>query len=418
MNLINSIRREEKTRILFIGIVALVVRCIYWLAAPPANASDSWQFLLAAKNILQGNFSFLFEYPFHALYSILLVPRYLLPYGLRWYIPFLHISLSVLSVVLLYLISRRITSDWRVQVLTGLVAIFYPYLLFWLPYVLTETAFFFFLLLFVYLLIIALRNPAVKTITLLGVAALLLLFSRPVSLGILGVSAVIYMAVLMKRRFPRRWVMITGALVIGGLVVLFAILSLPSVSQRVLRIPSISQSLWLSTHIVAGTAEEWDLYTYLPPDVSMTIEDVWMYKSDFALNFIRTQPLEYLWMAARRFVNYWYPWLHLAQWSLRHRAFDALLSLGLTLMVIVGLRAAEDKKIATLMVGMALTLGLVTALSQIDSDGRYRLPAEILLIPVASIGVIYCVQRLARIFRYRNMIESGPDLKQDDLPRI
>jgi len=150
----------------------------------------------------------------------------------------------------------------------------------------------------------------------------------------------------------------------------------------------------------------------------MTIEDVWMYKSDFALNFIRTQPLEYLWMAARRFVNYWYPWLHLAQWSLRHRAFDALLSLGLTLMVIVGLRAAEDKKIATLMVGMALTLGLVTALSQIDSDGRYRLPAEILLIPVASIGVIYCVQRLARIFRYRNMIESGPDLKQDDLPRI
>jgi hypothetical protein len=248
-------------------------------------------------------------------------------------------------------------------------------------------------------------------------AALLLLFSRPVSLGILGVSAVIYMAVLMKRRFPRRWVMITGALVIGGLVVLFAILSLPSVSQRVLRIPSISQSLWLSTHIVAGTAEEWDLYAYLPPDVSMTIEDVWMYKSDLALNFIRTQPLEYLWMAARRFVNYWYPWLNLAQWSLRHRAFDALLSLGLTLMVIVGLRAAEDKK-NTLMVGMALTLGLVTAFSQIDSDGRYRLPAEILLIPVASIGVIYCVQRLARIFRYRNMIESGPDLKQDDLPRI
>jgi len=406
---VKQIIRDERVQTLFIGIAALTVRCVYWLIAFPVNAGDTQEYLSAAQNVLHGNFSFLIEFPFHALYSLLLVPGFLLPGGMNWYIALLHISLSTLSVLLLYLISRQISPDRRVHILVGLVGTFYPGLLFWLPYILTETAYFFLLLVFVYLLIIALRNPNWKNIVYLTVAAVFLLASRPVSMGILCISVVILAAVLMKRAFPRRWALFTGVLVVSGLALLFALLSLPNVRQRVLQIPTVSQSLWLSTHIITGATEEWNLYANLPPDIAgLTGTEVWEYKSSYALNFIKTQPYEYLWMAAGRFFNYWYPWVH-PQWSLRHRVFDAILTISMTILAIIGLRVAENKKLPTLLVVLALTFGLVTAFSQIDPDARYRVPAEILLIPVACIGLNNCVLHLGQLLHRQtaNMPSSG-----------
>jgi len=369
--------------------IAVVVRGIYWLVTPAANAGDSHMFLDIAQAILRGEIATALEFPFHITYSLLLVPGFIIPGGLAWYIPLMHIVLSAIASVLLYLISREITSDHRVHALTAITGICYPHLLWWMKYILTEVVFIPILAAFIYLTIKLLQKSSNLAWALWPLFAVLLLFTRPVSLLVLVVSGVALSAAVMRRNFPRGWFSITSSLVAIGAIIGIGLISVPAVNQRILHLPTIVQSLWLSTHMVSGTFEDYYGKASLPPEVAgQPLAEQSEFKINYALDFIRTQPLQYGAMAVRRFFNYYYPWIH-PQWSLRHRVFDAVLSLGLTISAIASLKAPANKELILFLVACVLALGVTTAFSQIDTDGRYRLPAEVLIMPVASTGAVY-----------------------------
>ena len=69
-----------------------------------------------------------------------------------------------------------------------------------------------------------------------------------------------------------------------------------------------------------------------------------------------------------------------------HRV-DAALSLALTAGAVAVLFCAEGRRgpVVTLL-AVALSLAVLSSFSQIDSDGRYRLPAELVLLVVVPLA--------------------------------
>ena len=379
-------------QLLVIVVFAAVVRCVYWVIAPEAHAGDTHTYLTIAQAIRDGKIAVALEFPFHIVYSLLLVPGFIIPNGLIWYIPLLHIGLSSIAVVLLFLISREITQDSRAHLLTAVVGVFYPSLLHWMKYILTEVAFVTILLAFVYLTIRILRKPN-NTLWIIWVCfAIIVLFTRPVSLLVLVVSGIAVVAGGLRRYFPERWSLITGALVFLGIIIGIVILSIPAVNQRVATLHSVTESLWLSTRVVSGTFDEYTK-AELPPETSgMTASELREYKKNISITFIRTQPGKYILMAVERFFNYFYPWIH-PQWTFRHRLFDAALSIVLTITAFASLKAPVNKNLILFLVTCVFALGVTTAFSQIDTDGRYRLPAEVLIVPVSCAGFVDMVRK-------------------------
>src|SRR5207245_8471462 len=112
---------------------------------------------------------------------------------------------------------------------------------------------------------------------------------------------------------------------------------------------------------------------------------LWDYKAREAGDFIRAHPGTYALLAARRFASYWLPAVFSDGWSVSHRLFDLLLSLGLFAGVALSLYGRRDVSRWTLFAA-ALGLGILTSFSQIDTDGRYRVPAELICLLLAMDG--------------------------------
>lgn len=385
-------------RILIISCLAIIVRGLYWVVVPDIGAGDSSLFFHVAHGILSGEMAVLAEFPFHIVYSLFLIPGYILPGGFSWYIPLLNIVLSAIAVIFLYLVSLEITEDESVHFITMLLVIFHPYLLHWMKYVLTEAVFIPALLVLVHLTIKILKQPESKSGLLWVLCVSLLFFTRPVSFLVLVVLGTFSLVAWSRFKFPRQWILTTGVNILVGLIVGAFVIFNPGINQRLMKLPTIIQSLWLSTRVVSGTFEEYKKDT-LPPEISvLSVDEQWEYKKEYALDFIQSQPLQYLSMAVKRFFNFYYPWMQ-PQWSIRHRIFDAILSLGMTISVIASFRGSAEKKLILLLLGCALALGITTAFSQIDTDGRYRLPAEILLIPVAVTGFVYIINAMLSFWK-------------------
>lgn len=385
-------------QLLIIAFIAAVIRGIYWVITPAATAGDSHTFLTVAQAIIEGDITVVLNFPFHITYSLLLIPGFIFTNGLSWYIPLLHIVLSSMTVCALFLISKEISKDDNVHLITVVAGMFYPYLLHWMKYILTEVAFIPILLLFIYLTIKILKRSSKKAWSLWAYCALIFLFTRPVSLLVLIVSGIVVMTAEVRRKFPDRWRMISSALVFIGVLIGAAVISRPSVSQRIFSLHSVTESLWLSTRVVKGTFEEYTK-AELPPETSgMTASELREYKKNVSIDFIRAQPAQYLLMGVQRFFNYFYPWVH-PQWSFQHRVFDAVLSLVLTIAAIVSLKSPANKGPVLLLLACALALGVTTAFSQIDTDGRYRLPAEVLILPASCAGAVFVARKLQQFFQ-------------------
>lgn len=369
--------------------VAAIVRLLYWIMSPAATAGDSQLFLDVAQSILYGEFSTLFEWPFHIVYSLFLVPGYFFLDGLTWYIPLLHILLSSGSVVMVYLVSREMSSNYRVHVLAAIAAIFYPHLLFWMKFILTEIVFIPGLVAILYLTIKILKQPTYKLLVGWVLFAVFLIFTRPVALPLLLLLGIVLLAIFLRKELPQPnlWIPITSAIIFAAVVLGAKLISVPSVRQKLLNLPTVVQSLWLSTHVVSGTFEEYEKANLPVEAVNLNLAEQKAYKVNVALEFIRTRPLQYILMAIKRFFSFYYPWVY-PQWSIWHRVLDATISLAFTLAVVVNIRYAEKKSLTFLLLGCVLALGITTAFTQIDTDGRYRLPAEIILIPVFAEGYV------------------------------
>lgn len=375
-------------------VAAVLVRLVYWLMAPSAHASDTEEFLRAAHSLSMGGWAGLRDYPFHAAYAFLLAPAFWFGANVQLYVAILHIVLSAASVVLLWAVTRKILDDMLAAFLAAVIGTVYPNLLFWMPYILTETAFVFFLFAFVWAVLAALDDRSPSSRLRIAVLGLFLFFLRPVAVAVVACGFAIAAVDFLRHTISSR---AATSLVAGACVTIMAAtaaicLTRPSARERMLRVPTIGQTLWLSTTVVHGTQAE--IARAATPDVARDwpVSEQYAYKAHLAAQFIRDHPVRYIEMAAKRFVSFWGPWLYL-DWSARHRAMDAVLSLGLIAMACSATMVTPGRTRSLVLIGFAVVLSLESAFGQIDADARYRLPAEVLLIPPAAIALSAAVRR-------------------------
>jgi len=373
---------------------ALLLRVIAWkVLAGPVIKGDAAAYLDWAQRLAVGDLSGFRDYPLHQLYPMLIAPAFRLGIPLAQYLFVLHLAMSVATVYLLYYACLQFASP-RVAIAAAAIAAVYPSLLLWSAYVLSETPFFFFLSLFLASLARVLSRPEVRrprSLVPLGISALLLLFARPVSVPVLGAGAVAVAYVLLRGAFGARR---ARRFTLAGIVVLLALMTalfatVTPLRQAVLRYPTVAQSLWLSTRYSSSSLAEWQpiatenqaLFDRFEGDLTAYYD----FKVGEAVDFIRTRPGTYALLAGRRFTSFWLPALFSEGWSASHRLFDLVLALALYAGTVASLYGRRDLVRWTLF-GAAMTLGILTSFSQIDTDGRYRVPAELTLVLLAADG--------------------------------
>lgn len=377
--------------------VALAVRLLVWRAmGGPVIRGDGPAYIEWAQWLAAGDFSGFRDYPLHQLYPLLIAPAYAAHIPVTPYLLVLHMALSLGTVAFMYDATRQFASP-RVALTVAATIAIYPALLFWSPYVLSETPFFFFLAVFLASLTRLLVRPDIRRragpLALFAAASALLLFTRPVSIALLAVSvaAVAYLRLCDSLGILRaRRVAITGILVVMSMTTAFFSFD-SSLRAVVLRYPTVAQSLWLSTRYSSSSLSEWlpiaEQNRALSDRFAGDFESLWDYKVRDAIDTIRADPAGYALLAVRRFTSYWLPALFADGWSRSHLLFDMVLAVGLYCGVMASLYRRRDLTRWTLFAS-ALALGILASFSQIDTDGRYRVPAELALLPLAADGYL------------------------------
>jgi hypothetical protein len=361
---------------------------------------DSQQFIRWSEVLSRGDLTEPMLYPLHQMYSIFLIPMHVLAIPIPIYVLCLHLAMSTLTVWLLMLSSELLVSR-PYAVCIGMLAAVYPTFVFWMPYILTETQFLFVLSLFTFAFLSLLERPTVTRVAWYLLATAFLLLSRPVAFPIAFVSGGIALGLLGAARWGRTRTAVLGltACAIAFITACTLLTVSASFRARVLQNPTIVQSAWLSTRVSSSNIDE--ILSMQSPNLpgGTSDERLAAYKLDYATAFIKHHPWQYVAMAAKRFSAFWFPSMF-ARWSVWHRLLDTALALSLTVGTLVPcVVRVRHRGMYLALTLMALSLSLLTAFSQIDSDGRYRLPAELLLLPAAPAGWALLFDRWRRRFR-------------------
>jgi len=219
---------------------------------------------------------------------------------------------------------------------------------------------------------------------------------------VLPVGAVMAIAGIARQRTRRHWRQLTVAAGLVCLAIAIVPWLLPQSRNDLLKLPTVAQTLWLSTKVRTGKISELEQAKILPESLRVApISEQYDYKMRESLAFIHERPALYVSMGVQRFGNFWTPWRHL-DWSPRHRFIDAVVSVSLILGTIASLRFRPRMMPWTTLIGCAIALTLESAFGQVDADARYRLPAEVLLIPTTSLTLAYLWMKAALSRRTRS----------------
>lgn len=360
-------------------LLFLLSVCIYGILGmiSPQMGGDSGFYLQTAKDLAGGNLEALRNWPLHWFYSAclsigyLIIPRYFLIF-----VQVFNVLVASLIPPLFYKISNLITGQNRLSFVVSLPIIFYPYFLFWSRYILTDIFFLTVLLLHILAVSMFLRKQGPWTLVGLILSSLALLFSRPTSLPVLLISA----GFILFHRWGKKAVVF---FTVGIMLCTVLVLGIPASRQKVLNLPTVYQSLWLSTRLSSTSAAEQLEAFKFEDEIPEGMPEA-EFKLNYFRDFVTHHPGEYAMMCLKRFVAYWYPWIW-GQWAVYHKIFDGLLSLFLTGLAFYALFNKRVSNYKYYFLFLALGFCMLTVFSQIDSDGRYRLPAELsllLLVPL------------------------------------
>lgn len=370
---------------------AVVVRLGFLLAAGIDEAGDTPLYLRTAEQLSDGELT-VNDFPLHLFYSFTLAPAFV--FGIEpetWVVP-LHLALGVATVVVMYRIASLFLERGP-AILVGAGTAMLPAALHWSHFILSETLFLF--VVSVFLLVCAQRlvDPHWDRLRLGVVSALgiLVAVTRPSGVLTVCVAGLCLIGVTVSRErggsAARRAV---GATVLASLVAVALVLAVPATRHRLLGLPTVYTSIYLSTRTFDSDIEHVARAIELPDEVG-ALEDPErgreLRKRSF--EFIRERPGDYVSRAGIRFTNFWFPWLT-ARWSNAHLALDAAVSLtlvGLSVCGLVLVRSSRARNVMVMLALVALVQGVLVAFSQLDSEARYRLPAELALLPVAGAGV-------------------------------
>jgi 4-amino-4-deoxy-L-arabinose transferase-like glycosyltransferase len=351
---------------------------------------DSNWYLKLAQGVAHRDFSTFGQFPFHYLYAVILSAGYLLtPDHAIGFATVINVAILIALPLLSYHISLKLTGNRRLSYLAGVAIMFQVEFIFWALFVLSDVLFLVLLATFILCVLRATRGG--RSWVTLVVVSVLLLFARPTALVALPVGW-LYVAYHVHRPSFHHRLVVMLSVVIGVVLLLIGSWSL--------HLPTVYQSLWLSTRVATNNVNEITEAFKFDLPVGVTEQE---YKLEQFREFIIQHPVKYTVMCLQRFVAFWHPWVWGA-WSSAHRAIELVYSLFLTAVAIYAVISRSLRREKWLLLSLAFGFSLLTVFGQIDSDIRYRLPSELsvlLLVPVivaSWVGKHSWQGKLAKIF--------------------
>lgn len=288
-----------------------------------------------------------------------------------------------------FALGRRL--DPRAALPAGLLASAWPHFLQWSPYVLTETLGLTLLALALVTAASALERPSRSAAVAAGTAMGLALLARAALLVPAG--AIFIMLFTRSRRSA-----------VFFILAAVAVLAVPTARNAVAigaPVPYQGQTwllLWAGTQwdeVGRGTTGVDLIYPAgffeRPPAAREQI------LRDEYFSYVGSRPMEYAQRMVRKALWFWLPWY--PEWSLIHIVVSGSSILALYALSLIGLLRCRRSRTAWLLVTCALGVLVTAMLTIVDYDNRYRLPAELTLLPLAAAGLTDLARRISTRLR-------------------
>jgi len=394
-----------------VSLAAILTHGLALVGLGVVTGADSSLYVKIADSIVDGAPN-VFNFPLQFSYGVLLAPGQALGMNVTTWVVILHLALGVGSAIVFRRLARLFIGPGP-ALAVGLIVAAYPSLLFWTRYVLTEAAFVFALGLFALACgcVVVDGQLSRKRLLALGASTLFMVITRPtgIVLVVVGAFAVAHAVVSARRGNDRARRAMTWS-VLGIVLLMTVVLAVPSTRERVLRYPTVAVSLWNSTRFWTSDIND-VLQGQRQPEsaafLRLSEDERNRELSKRALTWIGDHPSDYVSRAGWRLGNFWFPWIT-AEWSRAHFVGDILLTVilyGVAIAAALLSRAGRERRMVALLGGLALVQGFLVMFSQIDSEARYRLPAEILLVPVS--GIVF--ERLGERRRRDRLLDGSDD---------
>lgn len=400
---VGPLTRRDLKSLVFAMVLTVAVRLVYFVHADgPILSPDSHTYLSVADSFLAGDFQVGAGTLSPPLLPLMLLPYKLLGMDLGLYVGLLYSGLAALTTMFAFLFVRRFIAP-NAALLAGVAVALNPGFIFWFPYVLTETPYIFFLSAAVYAGSRFVERPTLP----LGLGALASLLAcgsmRTASLVIVPVGVFVVCYALSGRLTHALRKRARVALIATGVASTLA-LAATAYSQREALLShkalswALAYSAWMDSNATSdylAVADRINKHDAAYAAQGQSEGEARRELSRQALETIAADPLGYAVAVVRRFAAFWWTALLQKDWSLVHRAFDTVVTWGLLgAALAVALRLSNGGGVHALPWALALALAAVCALTHVETDGRYRLPAELILCLYAPSFYVQLASRL------------------------
>lgn len=129
------------------------------------------------------------------------------------------------------------------------------------------------------------------------------------------------------------------------------------------------------------------------------------YFRDEALTFVRERPLDFLGQMLKKSLWLWLPFY--PDWSLAHKVVSGTFFASVYVLALGGLVSTWRSRFTLVLVGLLMATQLTVMVTIVDYDARYRLPAELCLLPLAGVGVANGWRRVRTAVRLPVLTPAG-----------
>lgn len=306
--------------------------------------------------------------------------------------------LGALTAALLVRITFRLSHSLFSAALAGAIAATEISFLFWGVLVVTETLFLFVLALCVdrLLVLTASRRPVLDAFV-AGLCVLVALFARPTAASF-ALIVPIYVWVAATGRRAR--LVRTAATVMGIGMVLFVATALLGLAGGFG--DQIANVIWSAVWV----GLQWTEQGRATGGVDIVLEPPGGVFRDGVLNWLGADPMYFVLQMVRKFKIFWTPVL--PEFSVFHSLVNLAYYVPFYGLAVNGTRLVPRNRagLSLLLLGIA-SFTVTSMITFVDYDQRYRLPAELLLIPLAAIGATPLIEGAATRLRARRNHRPG-----------
>lgn len=315
----------------------------------------------------------------------------------HWYLPVsvFHCFLGALSVVFIFLATRIFLGE-KTAFVAGLVASFQVVLVYWTPFVNTETGFLLLLSACIYLSVLFLKTKSPAYLFSLILFLVIMPLSRPLGIA-LSVFMLLYLQWLALKKIFKKNSLISFFLVNSAIltVITFCVLKFSGNIDKIIVQDYPQEFLQMSLYIDEmpqveagnGYLRFYGARLTIPggmriPKARVVPNPI---KTTDVISYFKNHYDKYSSLMILRIYTLFNPWV--PEYSLRHNIFNLFFYGAIYIFAITGLFIIRLKEriFANLLLVCIASQVFLIALTLVDYDFRYRLPIELILtIPVGA----------------------------------